>query len=230
VGTTLANNRGAREQVLSRVRSALGKRADATALAADAEDYVSRHATGPRPRMAPDVVAQFITRATDMASTVRRLSDLREVPSAVAQYVDAMDLPPALATHKSRTGVCWPELGPLDWAGAGLDIEARPTTGHDRLGITGCFCAIAETGTVVFTTGANTPTGTTLLPDTHIAIVQSARIVAGMEDAFALIRHGHAQMPRAVNLISGPSRTGDIEQTIVLGAHGPYRLHFLLIG
>jgi L-lactate dehydrogenase complex protein LldG len=79
------------------------------------------------------------------------------------------------------------------------------------------------------TAGAATPTATTLLPDTHVAVVRSGRIVSGMEEAFALVRAEHPGMPRAVNMISGPSRTGDIEQTIVLGAHGPFRVHILLL-
>ena len=70
---------------------------------------------------------------------------------------------------------------------------------------------------------------TTLLADTHIAVVRADRIVAGMEEAFALIRSERGVLPRAVNMISGPSRTGDIEQTIVLGAHGPYRVHILVL-
>jgi L-lactate dehydrogenase complex protein LldG len=134
------------------------------------------------------------------------------------------------AEQKSHRGVCWPELALLDWRGAGLDIESRPTTGHDRLAITGCFCAIAETGTLVLTSGAATPTGLALLPDTHVAVVPADRIVAGMEEAFALLREEKGALPRAVNLISGPSRTGDIEQTIVLGAHGPFRMHVLVLG
>jgi L-lactate dehydrogenase complex protein LldG len=69
-----------------------------------------------------------------------------------------------------------------------------------------------------------------LLPDTHIAVVRADRIVPGMEEAFALIRRERGHLPRAVNMISGPSRTGDIEQTIVLGAHGPYRVHVLVLG
>jgi L-lactate dehydrogenase complex protein LldG len=106
----------------------------------------------------------------------------------------------------------------------------RPTVGADRLGITGTFCAIAETGTLVVLTGADAPTASALLVDTHVAIVRADRIVSGMEEVFALIRSERGQMPRAVNLISGPSRTGDIEQTIVVGAHGPIRVHVLVVG
>jgi L-lactate dehydrogenase complex protein LldG len=127
-------------------------------------------------------------------------------------------------------GVCWPEFGALGWAAAGLSIESRPTLGHDPLGVTGCFCAIAETGTLVFLTGIETPSATFLLPETHIAIVRVDQVVASMEDAFARIRTEREALPRAVNLVSGPSRTGDIEQTIVLGAHGPRRLHIVLVG
>ena len=82
----------------------------------------------------------------------------------------------------------------------------------------------------MFLSGADTPTATTLLPDTHVAVVRADRVVSGMEEAFALIRAEQGALPRAVNMISGPSRTGDIEQTIVLGAHGPYRVHILLVG
>ena len=139
-------------------------------------------------------------------------------------------LPPALAAQKSRAGVCWPAFADLDWAGAGLQIEARPTTGDDRLGITGCFCAIAETGTLAVLTGADAPTATTLLPDTHVAVLPADRVVSGMEEAFALIRRERGKLPRAVNMISGPSRTGDIEQTVVVGAHGPFRVHILVVG
>jgi L-lactate dehydrogenase complex protein LldG len=127
-------------------------------------------------------------------------------------------------------GVCWPELASLAWDEAGITVASRPTIGNDALGITGCFCAIAETGTLVFTSGSDTPTATFLLPETHVAVVRANQVVAAMEDAFARLRSEEAAMPRAVNLVSGPSRTGDIEQTIVLGAHGPRRLHIVLVG
>ena len=228
--TSLADNRAARDAILGRVRNALHKTGPDAGNRVEAGAYLTARAQGPRPAMPVDLVARFLQRATDMASTVERIGSEAEIPAAVARYLDALELPPALAAQKSHAGVCWPEFAHLDWSGAGLSIEARPTAGHDRLGITGSFCAIAETGTLVVTTGADTPTASALLPDTHVAVVRADRVVAGMEEAFALVRAAKGGMPRAMNMISGPSRTGDIEQTIVLGAHGPYRVHLLLLG
>ena len=219
----------ARDRVLARVRSALGQRDGATASRARAEAYLLAHAQGPRPSLPADLLTRFMQRATDMQSTIERIASVELIPTHVARYLDALTLPPELAAQKSHAGVCWPEFVALDWAGAGLAIEARPTIGSDRLGITGVFCGIAETGTLVILSGADTPTATALLPDTHIAVLHADRIVAGMEEAFALIARERGRLPRAVNLISGPSRTGDIEQTIVLGAHGPFRVHILLV-
>jgi len=227
--SSLTDNRAARDAVLARVRKALAKSGDRAAARAEADAYVAAHGHGPRPAMPAGLVDHFLRRAVDLESTVERLEDRREVPAAVTRYVDALQLPAALSAQKSHAGVCWPEFADLDWAGAGLDIQVRPTTGDDRLGITGAFCAIAETGTLVILGGPDTPTATTLLPDTHIAVVRADRVVSGMEEAFALIRQERGGLPRAVNMISGPSRTGDIEQTIVLGAHGPFRVHILLL-
>jgi len=220
----------ARDAMLGRVRRALGKTARDGKAIADAQAYIAAHAQGPRPGLPHDLPTRFVQRASDMESTVERVPDRREIPAAVARYLGGLNLPGALSAQKSHRGVCWPEFADLDWAGAGLAIEARPTTGDDRLGITGAFCGIAETGTLVLLAGADTPTATALLPDTHVAVIGSDRIVAGMEEAFALIRGESGRVPRAINLISGPSRTGDIEQTIVVGAHGPYRVHILVIG
>jgi len=234
-----------RETVLQRVRQALGKTATDPAALAEAQAYLDAHARGPAPRFEGDRLLRFIKRAGDMESTVARIAHRDEIPAAIARYVDTLELAPALGSQPAaqvgsqvtgqlgsqhaRRGVCWPEFADLDWAGAGLSMEARPTVGDDRLGITGVFCAIAETGTLVVISGADTPTATTLLPDTHVAVVPGDRIVDNMEDAFALIRAERGRLPRAINLISGPSRTGDIEQTIVLGAHGPFRVHILVV-
>ena len=228
--TSLTSNRTARDAVLARTRRALGHGTDRAQARADAEAYIEAHRQGPRPAMPTDLLERFMERASDMQSTVERLADRRELPAAVARHLMALDARADAAVATARAGVCWPEFADLDWRAAGLAMEARPTTGQDRLGITGTFCAIAETGTLVVLTGPDTPTATTLLPDTHIAVVRADRIVSGMEEAFALVRRERGRLPRAVNLISGPSRTGDIEQTIVLGAHGPYQVHIVVLG
>jgi len=227
--SVLDDNRAARDEVLARVRKALGRSAPDVAARERAQACIAAHAQGPRPAMPADLVGRFLERATDMASTVERIARLDDVPVAVARYLDALALPPALAQQKSHEGVCWPELAHLDWTAAGLRIEARPTEGADRLGITGCFCAVAETGTLVFTSAATTPTASMLLPDTHVCVVRADQVVSGLEEAFARVRAAHGKLPRAINFVSGPSRTGDIEQTIVLGAHGPFRVHILLL-
>lgn len=218
----------ARDNILGRVRQALGKRERDGAAFAAAEATIAAHAQGPRPSLLGDRVLRFMRRAQDMESTVERIAERAQIPAAVRRYLDQLGLPAASTPQKPHAGVCWPEFATLDWSGAGLDIEVRPTVGHDRLGITGVFCAIAETGTMTILAGADTPTATALLPDTHVAVVPASRIVDGMEDVFALIRRERGLLPRAVNLISGPSRTGDIEQTIVLGAHGPFRVHVIV--
>ena len=157
-----------------------------------------------------------------MSSTVETVQTDAEVPAAVARYLASNGLAPQ--------AVCWPQLAVLDWAAAGLQVAGRAANGNDPIGITGCFCAIAETGTLMLLSGPDSPATVSLLPETHIAIVKTARLVRTMEDAFALMRAEHGPVPRAINFISGPSRTGDIEQTIVLGAHGPCRVHLVLVG
>ena len=219
----------ARDNVLGRVRKALGKRAGDAGRVAAAEATIAAHVQGPRPALAGDRVLRFTLRARAMESSVERITEDAQIPAAVARYLDALQLSPALSGQKSRAGVCWPEFAALDWTGAGLDIEARPTQGNDRIGVTGVFCAIAETGTMVILAGADAPTASALLPETHVAILPASCIVDSMEEAFARIRDERGVLPRAVNLISGPSRTGDIEQTIVLGAHGPFRVHVLVV-
>ena len=162
--------------------------------------------------------------AVKLSTSVDTVAALPDVPQAVARYLEQNNLP--------KNAVCWPELFELEWQAAGIKVESRPAEGSDLVGITGAFCAIAETGTLMTLSGPRTPATTSLLPETHIAVVHASRIVRGMEDAWKLLRdeQGVNFMPRAVNFISGPSRTADIEQTLVLGAHGPYRVHIVLVG
>lgn len=212
----------ARESILARIRGA--RSATRTLVSqgrADTAVWHARHGQAPRPTVGDDVVAHFEAQALRMMCTVERVADLAGCPAAIARWLHATEL--------GTQAVCWPELGGLDWQGAGLAVEARAPTGEDLVGITGAFAAIAETGTLMLLSGPQTHASTHLLPETHVAIVPASRIVAHYEDGFALMRSERGQPPRAMNLVSGPSRTADIEQTLVLGAHGPYRVHVLIV-
>lgn len=188
--------------------------------------YLAAHPAGPRQRIEGDLALRFRTMSERMSSTVEEIATSRDAPAAVARYLAGQGIAPR--------AVAWPTLASLDWAGAGVSVEFRKpgfdeSQGSDAVGITGCFCALAETGTLVLVSGPETHASTHLLPETHIALVPASRIVRDMEDAFALLRAERGTVPRALNMVSGPSRTGDIEQTIVLGAHGPYRVHLLVL-
>ena len=213
----------ARENILGRIRARQGKPAVPTAQERDAvRAAIEAHAISARPAADWDLRARFIERARGLASTVDEVPSLAEVPAAVGRYLEAGSLPLEAA--------CWPELAGLDWAAAGIRAEARAARGSDLVGISGAYCAIAETGTLMTLSGPGTPASNSLLPETHVAILSAARIVRGLEEAWRLVRAERGRLPRAVNFISGPSRTADIEQTVTLGAHGPYRVHIVLVG
>jgi L-lactate dehydrogenase complex protein LldG len=209
----------AREDILQRVRAGLGK-GDVAVRRAAAEACMNNPQRGPQPQLAGDLAGRFANKALSLASSVERVGGSDEVPAAVARYLAQHGLP----SHAVVTG----DVADLAWASAGIDVAARVAVDADKAGISGCFCAIAETGTLMLLSSPQTPASVSLLPETHIAVVPVGRIVATMEDAFALLRAEQGALPRAVNFISGPSRTGDIEQTIVLGAHGPCRVHLIL--
>ncbi|WJF89513.1 lactate utilization protein C [Paraburkholderia bonniea] len=216
------NSSTARRNILARIRAAQGRAAQPS----DAEreqvaDYLARHPAGPRPTLPDDLLERFCDEAQKMSTTIAAVDTLGEAPAAIQHYLVQAGLP--------TRAIAWQTLMDLPWHEAGLSVEFRPPEDGDLVGITGCFCATAETGTLVLLSGPQTWASAALLPETHLALVPASRIVAGHEEAFSLIRAEQGDLPRAVNFVSGPSRTGDIEQTIVLGAHGPYRVHVIVV-
>jgi len=210
----------ARSRMLARIRERQGKSAvPQEAELAAVRAHLAAHPPSPAPRDEWDAPARFRERAISLASSVEETASPADVPARVAAYLRERALP--------LRAVCWRALSGLDWGASGIEVEARGARGDDLVGITGAACAIAETGTLVLLSGADTPPTVSLLPETHIAVVSRARIVRSMEDAWALLR-AEGGLPRAVNFISGPSRTADIEQTVTLGAHGPYRVHIVI--
>jgi L-lactate dehydrogenase complex protein LldG len=212
----------ARQVILSRIRKAQQRPDAVTQAERDAvQTYLRQHPQGPRPAIGSDVVQHFKEQAIRMSDTVDEVATMQDIPKAVVSYLDGIGV--------ARQAIAWPTLDKLSWQAAGMHVEFRTPKNADLVGITGSFCAVAETGSLMLLSSVDTFTSASLLPETHIAIVSASRIVAAMEDAFALVRSERAKLPRTATFISGPSRTGDIEQTIVLGAHGPYRVHVIIV-
>ena len=212
----------ARLAIFSRIRKAQQRSAEPAQGELDAvQEYLRRHPSGPRPAIGADIIQHFKQQALRMSDTVAEVASLSDVPAAVAQYLDALGI--------AKQAIAWKTLSDVAWSEAGIQVEFRVPKNEDLVGITGAFCAVAETGSLLLLSGPETFASASLLPETHIAILPASRIVAAMEDAFALVRAEQGELPRATSFISGPSRTGDIEQTIVLGAHGPYRVHVLIV-
>ena len=216
----------ARNAIFSRIRLARNARPqDLTHERAQVRAAVAAPQPGPLPDLAANTAdelrSRFIAQAQKMADTVETVACMAQVPLALAQYLSRQGIAPDACG--------WQGLQDLPWQAAGVRFSARKPAADDAVGITGVFCALAETGSLLLLSGPGTWSSTSLLPETHIAILPASRIVANMEAAFALIRHERGELPRNTQFISGPSRTGDIEQTIVLGAHGPYRVHVVIV-
>jgi L-lactate dehydrogenase complex protein LldG len=127
-----------------------------------------------------------------------------------------------------------PDFDSIPWSERPLlSIQRGKAEPADAVSLTPCLGAIAETGTLMLVSGETTPTTLNFLPDTHIVVLRASQVVAGYEEGWDLLRrrpgNGPQSLPRVVNFITGPSRTGDIEQKIELGAHGPRRLHSILV-
>lgn len=212
----------ARKAIFNRIRTAQQRPAEPTEAEREAvQEYINLHSRGPRPAVGADLAVHFRQQALRMSDTVDEVATPEDVPAAVARYLDGIGV--------EKSAIAWQTLSDMRWNEAGVGVEFRPPRNEDLVGITGAFCAVAETGSLMLLSSPQSWSSASLLPETHIAIVPASRIVPHMEEAFALARAEHGELPRAINFISGPSRTGDIEQTIVLGAHGPYRVHVILV-
>lgn len=214
-----------RTAILERIRKASG-RAGTEPTEAELQlvrAQIAQRTRGPQPSITRDAdpVEQFKRECDRVGTTHAHAESRAGLPREVARYLAANDL--------ERRIVGWHELASLDWAAAGITFDDRLAVGEDRTGITGCFCAVAETGTLLLLSSPDHPKKTALLPETHIAVVSAARMVRTMEDAFALLRAERGELPRATWFVSGASRTADIEMTLVVGAHGPYRAHVILV-
>jgi len=207
----------AREEMLIRIRSRLGR--DGAAGDPVRPDEIDKPPL--RPVVGDDLVAHFTAKAEGIAATVEVVNSPDGVPGAIAAYLAAKDLALEINTGDD------PWLAGMPWADAGLGVSVSHPRDAGLTGVSHAAFAVAETGTVALASGADNPVTLNYLPDYHIVVVEKSRVVAYQEEVWAEFRaHG---MPRALGFITGPSRTGDIEFDIQLGAHGPKNLHVVIV-
>ena len=204
----------ARDAILDSIRRSL--RSDNTvAITTDKPAIeIQRHARGPQPHWQENNIERFVAKLEAVAATLKRVNNENEIIIAIQAYLQQQAIPTQLDS------LVWP---------ADFKVEQRRATGDDVTVLTEAFAGVAETGSLVLLSSPESPTSLNFLPDNYLCVLQCDRIEQNIEDVWDRIRQHSETMPRAINFITGPSRTADVEQTIQLGAHGPRRLHVILL-
>ncbi|MCZ8179874.1 MAG: lactate utilization protein C [Rhizobium sp.] len=219
-----------RQAILSRIRTSLKVSAGDTERAATVSTRLAERPRGIIPKRgqlpAEERLALFIAMAEKYNATTERLTSRETLPQSVAEYLKQRNLPASIRIGADT------RLVNLPWQSAGaLEILSGASDGNDLVAVSHAFGGIAETGTLCVLSGPDNPVTLNFLPDHHIVVVTASDIVGDMESLWASLRAAHGDiMPRTVNLITGPSRSADIEQTLLLGAHGPRALHIVIVG
>jgi L-lactate dehydrogenase complex protein LldG len=224
-----------RERILGGLRRALNRGGSADIAAQTVSERLAAHRpnTVPARGMAGDHearIALFRMMAEEVAATIARIASLEHVPASVADYLAQHNLPSELVVTPDS------QLEPIPWRDRPtIRLREGIANADDLVGLTGAFAGIAETGTLMLISGPQSPTRNNFLPDNHIVVLRTEQIVSTYEEGWERLRRstrlaqGQFAMPRTVNFITGPSRTADIELKIELGAHGPRRLHILIV-
>lgn len=177
-------------------------------------------------------VALFTAKVEALTVTVDSVASDRDVPGKIADYLTRHNLPAQLRVAPD------PLLQNLPWSERPmLQVDYGGGRSQDLVSVTPAFAGIAETGTLMLHSSSTTPTTLHFVPDHHLVVMKESQITGTLEEAFQRLRDKLAKSdrdwvenwPRTVNFVTGPSRTADIEGVPVLGAHGPRRLHIVLI-
>ncbi|MFV0297781.1 MAG: lactate utilization protein C [Hyphomicrobiaceae bacterium] len=224
-----ANTR--RTRVFAAIRGQLGAGAGAPARQAAVKarlDGQVRHLIPARVNTDADRLRKlFIGQLRLGFATVIEVGGDEAVPAAVAEFLRGANLPLDIRTGNDS----WTQG--LAWAGEpALSLKTGRAEPSDEVGVVHAVAGVAETGTLVCASGPDNPVTNTFLPETCIVLLKAADLVGPYEDAFDRIRDrlGRGEMPRTLNLVSGPSRTADVGGRLVTGAHGPRRLCVMIIG
>jgi len=218
----------ARDDVLANIRRSLGvtgKEATRRGIVAARLQDGARGPIPARGQGSPAArMATFIAEAQRVSASVVVLDNAAAVPAEVARYLRDSNLPLEVRIGADA------RLADLDWRGGGMTTIPGASAGADLSAVSHAFAGVAETGSLVVLSGADNPVTLNFLPDNHIVVLSAADLFGDLESVWTKMRRdlGKGVMPRTVNIITGPSRSADIEQTLLLGAHGPRRLHILV--
>ncbi len=216
----------ARDDIFSNIRRSLGVTGKEAPRRAAVTQRLADTPRGPIPARGQGSpaarLATFITEATRVSASVVVLDTLQYVPQEVGRYLQEVQAPLTLKRGADA------RLADLDWQAAGLDVSSGASDGTDLNAISHAFGGVAETGSLVLLSGPDNPVTLTFLPDNHFVVLSGADLVSDLDSVLAKLRRQDA-LPRTVNIVTGPSRSADIEQTLLLGAHGPRRLHIMVV-
>lgn len=220
----------ARDDILAGIRRSLGVSATDTARRQIVEARIASAARGVLPRRGEGDVATraatFQAQAESVAASVARIAMDADIPAEIARFLREHNLPATLRMGEDA------RLAALPWDATAISMSKGPSSGDDLNAVSHAEAGVAETGTLVLVSGPHNPTTLNFLPDNHIVVLRADAIAANYESVWTELRQhfGKGLMPRTVNLITGPSRSADIEQKMLLGAHGPRRLHIVIVG
>ena len=221
----------ARSTLFASIRASLGVTGAEPARRAAVAERLANHPRGVIPargQLAPQervkLFAQMVEAANGSAETLASAGD---VPGAVAALLRRHNLPMQVRRGDD------PRLSRLPWdRERTLEVSTGASDGHQLVSISHALAGVAETGTLIVASGPDNPTTLNFLPDTHIVVVDAKDIAGDYETVWQRVREtfGIDALPRNINMITGPSRSADIAQILILGAHGPRRLHVLVVG
>jgi L-lactate dehydrogenase complex protein LldG len=224
-----AGSQGPRAKMMAAVRSALMVRGDEPGRRGAVRARLERTPSGLIPARAQGAdaerIAAFQTMLEGQGTTVRQVPSLAELPAALAAYLAEQNLPARLR-HGADAVLCG-----LPWDSVMIEHAAGPADPADLVSLSRAIGGAAETGTLFLTSGPDNPSTLNFLPDTHCVAIMADTICGSFEAVWGHLRenYGPGRLPRTVNLVSGPSCTADIEQTIIRGAHGPRRLAVFIV-
>jgi len=217
-----------RAEIFNRIRTGLRVGADDSARHAAVQQRLAARAANLVPQRAQlphdECLNLFIRMAEESAAELIEIQHRSELASAVEHWLGENGITQlVVASDENLQDLAWS-------AGGTLVREERVAEAGDEASLTNAFCAIAETGTLMLHSGNDSPTTLNFLPDNHLVALSAGSVVGPYEEAWARLRTSTAgEMPRTVNMITGPSRSADIEQKLQMGAHGPRRLAIFLI-